>query len=69
MSVLQKRLINNDPPPRLPRKDDQFRVVEQIPTDSSSRPRKGGLSFRDDFTCEHSLHDTQFNFTEISGIF
>jgi hypothetical protein len=69
MSVLQKRLINNDPPPRLRTKDDPFRVVEPISTNRSSRPREGGLSFRNDFTCEHSLPGTQFNFTEIPGVF
>jgi len=69
MSVLQKRLIKNDPPPRLCTKDDRIRVVEEIPTDSSSRSRESGLSFRNDFTCDHSLPGTQFNFTEIPGIF
>lgn len=69
MSVLEERLINNDPSPGLRTKDDPFRVGEQISTDSSTRPREGGLSFRNDFTCEHSLPGTQFNFTEIPGAF
>ena len=69
MSVLQKRLINNDPSPGLRTKDDPFRFVEQTATDSSFRPRENGLSFQGDFTCEHSLPGTQFNFTEIPGIF
>jgi hypothetical protein len=69
MSVVQEHLINNDPPQRLRTKVDQIRVVEKIPAHRSSHPREDGLSFGNDFTCEHSLRGSQFDFIEISGIF
>jgi len=69
MSVLQEHLINNDPSPRLRTKDGQIRVVEQIPAESSSRPRETRLSFVDDFTREHSRFGLRIKFTEIPGIF
>ncbi len=69
MIVFQDHLINNDPLPDLGAKDVPLTVVEQIPTDSSSRARERGLSFQNDFTCEHSLPGTQFFFAQIPGIF
>src|SRR5579871_870329 len=62
MSVLQERQLRNDPSAGLRAKIDPFGLVEQGHTDSSSRLREGGLSFRNDFTREHSLPGTQFNF-------
>jgi hypothetical protein len=68
MSVLQECPRNNDLPPSLSTKNDPFGVVAPTSIDSAYRKQED-LSFRNDFTREHSLPGTRFDLTEVPGIF